>query len=118
MFAGEVIEHLDHPLQALKDWTQVLKPRGTMVISTPNGLLVTPWWNPEHKKTYAPQSLRAGLQKLGLQIINVKGIFTGLVSGKRLFEWVLFEKMKMFLLRLPVPISLSYDLFIKARKGN
>lgn len=116
VFAGEVIEHLDHPLQALRDWTRVLGPNGTMIMSTPNGLLVTPRWNPEHKMTYSPQNIKAGLEKLGLNVTHVKGMFTGLMSGRRLFRWIIFDRMKMLLLRLPVPPSLSYDVFIKARK--
>lgn len=38
IFAGEVIEHLPSPDDAFNAWDKLLKPRGKMVITTPNGL--------------------------------------------------------------------------------
>ncbi len=111
VFAGEVIEHLENPAKALGEWVGVLKPQGKMILSTPNGVLVPPT-NPEHKRTYAPHDLQARLRSLGLRVIAKKGIFTGLVSGRRLFRWIPSENVRMLLLRLPVPLFLSYDVFI------
>ncbi len=118
LVAGEVIEHLDHGFGALEDWIRVLRPGGTIILSTPNGLLVKPHWNPEHKKTYSPRHLQVTLKRLGLRVVAAEGIFTGLVSGRRVFQWILFDWMKMLLLRLPIPVSLSYDVFIKAKKAQ
>ena len=34
--AAEVIEHLENPRQVAREWFQILKPGGTLVLSTPN----------------------------------------------------------------------------------
>lgn len=36
VIAGEVIEHLDHPIEFLDCCYQILKPGGTLILSTPN----------------------------------------------------------------------------------
>ncbi len=118
VFAGEILEHLESPLKAVTDWVRVLKPNGTIIISTPNGTLVKAvGGHPGHKGTYAPSEVRSVLNNIGLHVVSVTGIFTGLVSGRRLFRRIPFEWMKMAVLRLPFPLSLSYDVFYKARKG-
>jgi SAM-dependent methyltransferase len=117
VFAGEVIEHLREPLQALKEWVRVLKDGGRMVISTPNGLRVSVHGgNPEHKRMFAPCDLTRTIRRLGLDVIYTKGIFVSLVSGRRLFRWIPLASLKMLLLRLPVPLTLSYSVFIGAEK--
>ncbi len=116
VFAGEVIEHLREPMQALREWVRVLRGGGRMIISTPNGLLVNVYsGNPEHKRMFAPYDLCGTLRRLGLDVIYTKGIFTGLVSGRRLFRWIPFVNVKMLLLRFPVPMTLSYTC---VRKGE
>jgi SAM-dependent methyltransferase len=118
VFAGEVIEHLREPLQALKEWIRVLQDRGRMVISTPNGLLVNVYsGNPEHKRMFSPNDLCRTIRRLGLDVTYAKGIFTGLVSGRRLFRRIPFASLKTALLRFPVPLILSYDFFIGAEKS-
>lgn len=116
VFAGEVIEHLDAPRRALRDWVRVLENGGSMIISTPNGLLVSRSWNPDHRHMLAPGDLTKTLARLGLRVNYARGFFTGLISGRRVFRWIPFDTVKMTLLRLPVPLSLSYDLFISAEK--
>jgi len=113
VFAGEVIEHLREPLRALKEWVRVLKDEGRIVISTPNGLHVAVHGgNPEHRRMFAPNDLSRTIQRLEVDVIYAKGIFTSLIPGRRLFRWIPFDSVKMALLRLPVPLSLSYDVFI------
>jgi len=117
VFAGEVIEHLREPIRALREWVRVLRDGGKMIISTPNGLRVNVYsGNPEHKRMFGPHDLCRTLRQLGLDVTYTKGIFTGLVSGRRLFRWIPFANVKMALLRFPVPMILSYDFFIGAEK--
>src|SRR5437899_3225981 len=76
IFAGEVLEHLESPLKGLRDWSRVLKPTGTLIMSTPNGTLVK--WDsghPEHKGTYAPAEVIAVLQRTGFRVVKIVGIF-------------------------------------------
>jgi len=119
IFAGEVLEHLENPLKGLKDWSRVLKTTGTLIISTPNGSLVK--WDsghPEHKGTYAPAEMNAALQRIGLGVVKTVGIFTGLISGSRLFRKLPFDWLKSAILRLPVPARLSYDIFYKVIRDS
>ena len=116
IFAGEVIEHLGKPGLALKDWVRVLGEAGKIVISTPNGILVDRVWNPDHRRMFAPRDLKRSIRLLGLGTIRTSAIFTGLFSGKRLFRWIPIDGLKMAILRVPVPLFLSYDFFISAEK--
>ena len=117
VFAGEVIEHLGQPMTALMEWVRVLKGHGRMIISTPNGLLVNVYsGNPEHKRMFSPDDLCGTLRHLGLDVTYTKGIFTGMVSGRRLFRLIPFASLKTAILRFPVPLMLSYDFFVGARK--
>lgn len=43
--SGEVLEHLDDPNTLLKDAYRILKPGGTLIISTPNSHMIE---SPEH----------------------------------------------------------------------
>ena len=36
VIAAEVIEHLENPRQVAREWFQILKPCGTLILSTPN----------------------------------------------------------------------------------
>jgi len=115
IFAGEVIEHLRHPKRALRDWIRVLKTDGTLIISTPNGILVRVEGNRlDHIFTFSPNGLEEGLRGLGLSVESIRTIYTGLF-GKRVFRF-LPKRSKMSILRFPVPRVLSYDIFIKSRK--
>jgi SAM-dependent methyltransferase len=119
IFAGEIIEHLRDPAGALRDWVRVLKVGGRIVISTPNGLLVSvTGGHPEHKRMIAPNDLTRTVQHLGLTAVQCTGIFTGLVSGRRLFRRIPSKTLKLALLRVPVPVSLSHTFFMKAEKSH
>jgi len=118
LFAGEVIEHLPEPSRAIKDWVRVLGIGGKMIVSTPNGLLVSRSWNPDHIRMFAPSDLKESFRRLGLRHIRSKGTFTGLFSGRKLFRQIPFDGLKMALLRAPVPLMLSYDFFVSGERKN
>jgi SAM-dependent methyltransferase len=117
VFAGEVLEHLNAPAQALNEWTRVLRNGGTICLSTPNGRLVKLKGNhPEHKHLFTSGDLEIALARRGIRRIKVRAIFFGLVSGRRLFEFLPWRTLKWSLLHFPVPSSISYDLFLAGVK--
>lgn len=67
-----VIEHLPNPLQCLKEIWRILKPSGTLLLSTPNRLASSPMLNLkkplslDHVREYSPEELRNMLEKFFL----------------------------------------------------
>lgn len=117
VFAGEVLEHVNAPARALNEWTRVLRIGGRLCLSTPNGRLVKLEGNhPEHKHMFTTGDLEIALARRGIKRIRVRAIYLGSVSGRRLFEFLPWKTLKMFLLHFPVPSSISYDFFLAGVK--
>jgi SAM-dependent methyltransferase len=117
VFAGEVLEHLNAPAKALNEWTRVLRTGGSLCLSTPNGRLVKLKGNhPEHKHLFTAGDLETALARRGIKRVKVRAVYLGLVSGRRLFEFLPWKTLKLFLLHFPVPSSISYDLFLAGVK--
>ena len=57
----EVIEHVERQADALAELKRVLRPDGTLLISSPNRDVYTPG-NPHHVHEYLPEELQAELQ--------------------------------------------------------
>ncbi len=115
VFAGEVIEHLYHPSQALRDWMRVLRKNGVLILSTPNGILVgTEGNNPGHRFAFSLNGLKASLEFLGLEVVATNTIYAAMIT-KRIFR-LIPARLKLPLLRIYVPSPFAYDLFLKARK--
>lgn len=56
ILASEIIEHLDNPLYFLKECKRILKPNGTIILTTPNAISFSEWQGAlsqrHHKKVY------------------------------------------------------------------
>ena len=73
----QVIEHAADPVALLRDAATVLRPGGTVLLSTPNGRSLTAgllgrrwvhWHSPYHLQLFSRQSLIAAAQAAGLRV--------------------------------------------------
>jgi SAM-dependent methyltransferase len=88
--AGEIVEHVPSADDAFGEWARVLRPGGTLVLSTPNrgGLLnavegaAVPL-GPDHINELTLEECRVGLARAGLAVVAVRGLYLEL-----LLNWV------------------------------
>lgn len=82
--AQHLIEHLPEPGLALREWRQVLRPRGRLVLITPNAAYPDPahFEDPTHVSLFTPASLRRELEGSGYRIEAIFTLFPYLGSGR------------------------------------
>lgn len=83
VIASEVIEHVLHPDEFLKQIVNVLKPGGRLLLTTQNSnaihyrlrMLVGKFrWDPTHLRLYSKPELMQEIEGSGLKITKMKGI--------------------------------------------
>jgi len=67
---ADVIEHLDRPLDALKEARRLLRPGGCLVLTTPYRLREIP--APQHVREFYPAELRSLLAAAGFTVVEIK----------------------------------------------
>ncbi len=81
VYAGEIVEHLAHPHEALRRWVELLKPGGRLVVTTPNrrhlltrvrGFELVE--NPEHLFEWDVRELRRAVSAAGAEIDSLEGL--------------------------------------------
>jgi SAM-dependent methyltransferase len=83
LFAGEILEHLPRPEEALREWNRLLKPGGTLILTTPNRERRTNrlnrenWpYSPDHLREFGFDELNGEmLPRAGFKPIKKKGIY-------------------------------------------
>lgn len=66
VYASHVLEHLDHPITALREWWRVLHPGGNMIILVPEVSLyegqdfLPSRWNPDHRSYWVKDYVKDG----------------------------------------------------------
>jgi SAM-dependent methyltransferase len=126
----EVIEHLrNHPLNAIEEIMRVLKPGGSLLLSTPNITPLMRWrflWGEDfqddligelskvekighmgHFRLYSAREIKKILKHYGFQIINVET--GGKLSGHD-------DNWDAQILRMLVPSLMRTQLYVWARK--
>jgi SAM-dependent methyltransferase len=77
----EVVEHLIHPLDDLREMVRTLRPGGVLYITTPNFNSISKWlaygkWTivnyPEHISFFTPRTMHMALSGLGMQRGSVR----------------------------------------------
>jgi SAM-dependent methyltransferase len=81
LFAGELIEHLPHPLAALLDFSRVLKPGGTLILTTPNRLRLANLadrserpYSPDHLSELSYDEMVSLFAATGFEIVHRSGL--------------------------------------------
>jgi ubiquinone/menaquinone biosynthesis C-methylase UbiE len=82
VYAGEIIEHVAGPSEALAEWKRVLRPNGVLILSTPNRdrLLArakgeTIPVHHEHIRELDLSELKAELIAQGFKVLKVTGVY-------------------------------------------
>ncbi|MFH1424491.1 MAG: methyltransferase domain-containing protein [archaeon] len=87
--ASEVIEHLERPYDFLKECHRILKPKGKLLLSTPNAFYYTVFvsamlgkWKvyakkktDEHLQEWSIPLMKYNLEKFGFKVVNVLPTF-------------------------------------------
>jgi len=86
VYAGEIIEHVGDPLEALAEWRRVLAPGGTLILTTPNRERLLARANrkvvpvhPEHVREMSLPQARATLVASGFEVLEATGIYLELL---------------------------------------
>jgi 2-polyprenyl-3-methyl-5-hydroxy-6-metoxy-1,4-benzoquinol methylase len=94
VFAGEIIEHLPHPKEALKKWDNLLKKEGYLILSTPNRWFSRP--NKEHISLLTIKQVKEMLEELNFEIVQIIGIDLFNDIFNPFYEHVLNRAIKRF----------------------
>lgn len=138
LYAGEIIEHVSRPDEAMAEWNRVLAPGGVLVLSTPNRdrLLArakkedVPVHH-EHQREMNLEEMRSMARRGGFDVLKVTGVYleflinwwrppSGRVDlltarlGKPRYD-LLYRAAMEFGRLAP---ALSFDLFMVCRKKS
>lgn len=93
----QVIEHVTNPVEMLQGISKILKPGGTIIMSTPNangwgakffGRKWINWHVPYHIQFFSKESMLLVANKSGLQLEEIKTITSS--------EWLLYQWIHLF----------------------
>ncbi len=75
--AQHLVEHLQEPVDAMREWRRVLRAGGVLAIVTPNAAYPDPalFHDPTHLHLFTLESLRASLEEAGFRVVYLSTLF-------------------------------------------
>lgn len=134
----DVLEHFTDPFAEIVEVKRILKPKGLMVVNTPNGqsllakILKNKWhliFPPEHLFYFSPKNLEMFLVKNGFKVLysgtigkhfTLQYIFKMLYKWQKIEFWNILSKFfsKGQLSKMYIPINLHDNFFLIAEKNE
>jgi len=128
----DFIEHIPHPYQAVLKAHQILAPKGTLCLVTPNlqslaaKISGNHWWHfrPAHIHYFTTKSLQALMERAGFRIIRIKNYswtFSAhyLISRFQILSFLLYNHfLSSFFKKIPIKLTLGDSLEIYAQKDS
>lgn len=81
LFAGELIEHLPDPRRAVAEFQRVIRPGGTLILTTPNRLRLANLadrserpYSPDHLSELSYDEVGAALTSGGFEVVSATGV--------------------------------------------
>lgn len=112
IWASEVIEHLDSPVKAISEFFRVLKPKGKLIITTPNSYFILMW--PFHLLGFKPKHLQNSDHKHFFKLRDIKKLF----PGANIYGYFPYCLLKFKIKKLVGLLSPTFIIEITKKNGN
>lgn len=94
VYASHILEHLDDPINAIKNWYRILRPTGYLIIVVPHRDLyerkkeLPSRWNGEHKTYWLPDTDEAPCTLSVRRVINEALVYRDIYITVRSDGWI------------------------------
>ncbi len=75
--AQHLVEHLPEPIEAMLEWSRVMRPGAVLALVTPNAAYPDPtlFYDPTHQQLFTLERLRSTLEAGGFRVIHLSTLF-------------------------------------------
>lgn len=120
VICSEVIEHLDNPVEAIAEISRVMKPGGSLALTTPNRLWYLMIWSADHLAIRKVGAIENWIWPWDLiRSLNARGFKISFALGFNFlpFLWPRLFRLVTYLDRLERLFPIAINIAISARKA-